>query len=215
MSKGTDQLVSLTPYIEVARSRAGDDPAHDFLHVTRVAGNATKILKHVTADEDVVMVAVWLHELFNYPKGHPLSHLSGDECAKEAAKVMEQFDFPVDKRAQVLDCIANHSFSKGVVPSSVEGKIVQDADRLDAIGAIGIARCFATCATMERPFYHPEDPLCEAREPDDKAYGVDHFYRKLLRIPDTLHTEAARVMAASRMQMMKDFLEQFKQEVMA
>ena len=84
------------------------------------------------------------------------------------------------------------------MPETIEGKVLQDADRLDAIGAIGIARCFATCAEMRVPFYNPDDPFCGVREPDDKRWGLDHFYRKLLRIPDGLHTATARAIAKDR-----------------
>jgi uncharacterized protein len=73
-----------------------------------------------------------------------------------------------DHADAIVTCIREHAFSRGIVPRTLEGRVVQDADRLDAIGAIGIARCMATCADMKRPFYSPEDPFCRAREPNDK-----------------------------------------------
>jgi HD superfamily phosphodiesterase len=85
--------------------------------------------------------------------------------------------------SSIATCIREHAFSRGTAPTTLEGEVLQDADRLDAIGAIGIARCMATCAEMRRPFYAPSDPFCGALEPDDKRCGIDHFYRKLLRIP--------------------------------
>jgi uncharacterized protein len=106
-----------------------------------------------------------------------------------------------------------HPFSLGVVPTTIEAKVLQDADRLDAIGAIGIARCFATTSVMKRPFYNPEDPFCAKREPDDKSWGLDHFYRKLLRIQDQLHTETARTMARERTAFMQAFLDQLAREL--
>jgi uncharacterized protein len=106
-----------------------------------------------------------------------------------------------------------HSFSRGLVPDTLEGKVLQDADRLDAIGAIGIARLFATSAAMRRPFYAEEDPFARAREPDDKQFGVDHFFRKLLRIRDGLHTETARAIAAERHDFMHAYLEQLAREI--
>lgn len=179
----------------------------------RVAENARTILTEVAADVDIVMASVYLHELFNYPKGHPKSRESGDVCAEHALVVMEQLDFPEEKREAVAYAIANHSFSKGVVPSTMEGKVLQDADRLDAIGAIGMARLFSTCASMERPFYHEADPFCEAREPNDKAYGLDHVYVKLLRIPDTLHTDIARFLASRRMEWIRAYLREMAVEL--
>jgi uncharacterized protein len=198
----------------VAQSRsAGSGPAHDFAHVERVAANAQKIGIAEGAELDVVVPAALLHELFNYPKGHPLSHLSGEVCAEHAAQVLNEVDCPTALVEPICECIRVHAFSRGLVPATTEGKVLQDADRLDAIGAIGIARCFATCAEMGVPFYNALDPFCEAREPDDKRWGLDHFYRKLLRIPAGFHTEAARRIAASRVRMMEAFLSQLRDEI--
>jgi uncharacterized protein len=91
--------------------------------------------------------------------------------------------------------------------------VLQDADRLDAIGAIGVARCFATGAVMRQPFYHPEDPFPSSRELDDKRWSLDHFYRKLLRIPATLHTATARKLAEERARFMEAFLAQLAREI--
>lgn len=198
----------------VAASRcAGNGPAHDFLHVTRVTENARRIGLAEGADLDVVVPAALLHELFNYPKGHPLSHLSGEVCAEQAAEVLRDADCPADLIAPICECIRIHAFSRGLVPETLEGKVLQDADRLDAIGAIGIARCFATCAEMGVPFYQPDDPFCEAREPDDKRWGLDHFYRKLLHVPEGLHTATARALAGARIRMMETFLAQLGHEL--
>lgn len=211
---GLITLIDIQRYIDVARGRSGQDPAHDFLHVMRVFDNAKRILRDEPADEAIVLVSVLLHELFNYPKDHPESHLSGDVCAEAASAVMKELRFPEEKRVSVMDSIANHSFSKGVIPTFIEGKILQDADRLDSIGAIGVARCFATCASMERPFYHLTDPLCESHTPNDKLYGVDHFFTKLLRVPQTLHTETAKRLAGPRIEWMQGYLVQLRQEVL-
>jgi uncharacterized protein len=205
--------VDYTVFMEIAKARSSDDPAHDYLHVQRVYENARRILQHESADEEVVLTAVLLHELFNYPKHHPESHRSGEICAEIAKGVLEEHGFNREKIPHVLDAIRNHSFSKGVVPTTIEGKIVQDADRLDAIGAIGIARCFATCSSMGRPFYNPEDPLCEHRDPNDKEYGIDHFFTKLFKIAEGMHTETARQIAAQRTEYMRQFLVQLSDEL--
>lgn len=199
---------------ELAQSRcAGNGPAHDFLHVSRVTDNARTIGLAEGADLDVVLPAALLHELFNYPKGHPESHLSGEVCAEHAAAALKQLDWPDHLIGAIRKCIHVHAFSRGLVPATLEAKVLQDADRLDAIGAIGVARCFATCAEMGVPFYQFADPFCEQREPDDKRWGLDHFYRKLLLIADGLHTETARSLAADRVRLMKAFLEQLRAEL--
>ena len=95
----------------------------------------------------------------------------------------------------------------------MEGRILQDADRLDAIGAVGIARCFSSGAAMGRPFYNETDPFCTNRTPDDKEWTLDHFYRKLLRLESGFHTETARAMARERTAFLHDFLTQFSREI--
>jgi uncharacterized protein len=195
---------------------AGAEPAHDALHVARVMANARRIADAEGADVDVCVTAALLHELFNYPKNHPESSRSGDVCAEHAAALLrEQRHFDDAFINRVAYCIRVHAFSRGIVPETLEGKVLQDADRLDAIGAIGIARCFATSAEMKRPFYAPDDPFCRAREPDDKQWGIDHFYRKLLRIGDGLHTATARAIAGERIAFMRAFLDQLEREVAA
>ncbi len=205
--------VDFAPLMRVAREQSSADPAHDFLHVQRAWNNAQRILHGTPADVDVVGPAILLHELFNYPKDDPRSPLSGDVCAEYAEEVLARTDYPREKRGQVLDCIRFHSFSRGVVPSHIEGKIVQDADRLDALGAIGIARLFATGALMKIPFYHATDPFAEHREWNDKQQSLDHVYTKLLKLADTMHTPVAKAMAVSRMEFVKQYVRQLQNEI--
>ena len=201
----------VTELAEAARLRCGSEPAHDWLHVQRVAGSVRQIVAGEGGDLEVALPAALLHELFNHPKGHPESHLSGERCADEAEALLARLGWPRVK--EIGYCIRVHSFSRGIFPETLEAKILQDADRLDAIGAIGVMRCFATCADMKRPFYAPEDPFCAARAPDDKQWGLDHFYKKLLKIPDGLHTAAARRMAGERAEFMRAFLTQLGREL--
>jgi uncharacterized protein len=209
-----DSLACLTRLDAVAVSRcAGAEPAHDYLHVKRVASTARAIAEAEGADGFVCVAAALLHELFNHPKGHPESHLSGEVCAEHAAAVLRDQGCPPSRVEAVAYAIRVHPFSRGIVPATLEGKVLQDADRLDSIGAIGIARCFATSAAMKRPLYASVDPFCTAREPDDKAYGLDHFYRKLLRIPEHLHTPTAKRLAAERVPAMRAYLEQLAREI--
>ena len=206
-----DRLARLRAIAEARCEGAG--PAHDFIHVLRVAENARRIGTAEGARIDVVVPAAILHELFNHPKGHPESHLSGDVCAEHAEVVLRAENCPSDLASAITLCIRDHAFSKGIVPVALEGKVVQDADRLDAIGAIGIARCMATCAEMRRPFYSPIDPFCRSRAPNDKEWGIDHFYRKLLKIPPTLHTDTARAIAIERLDTMTAFLGALEREI--
>jgi uncharacterized protein len=184
----------------------GRPPAHDWSHVLRVERVARQIAEAEGARVDVVVTAALLHELVNLPKHHPESHRSGDLCAEAALRLLG--DSPIAE--DVASCIRDHAFSKGAAPRTPEAAILQDADRLDAIGAIGIARCFATSTEMMRPFYADDDPFCRTRAPDDKQWGIDHFYRKLLRIE--FHTKTA-ALARERFAMMRAFLDQLEREI--
>jgi len=199
---------------EIARERCvGAEPAHDFQHVLRVAANARAIAAAEGARVEIAVAAALLHELFNLPKDHPESARSGELCAEHALAVLRDQRWPEADAQAVAYCIRVHSFSRGLVAETLEAKVLQDADRLDAIGAIGVARCFATCAKMARPFYDPADPLCERRAPDDKLWGVDHFYKKLRKIPSTLNTATGRAMAEERARFMDLYLLQLKAEI--
>jgi uncharacterized protein len=191
----------------------GADAAHDWQHVLRVAGNAAALCAAEGADAGVVVPAALLHELFNHPKNHPDSARSGEICAERALVALADLGWPEAEAQRIAYCIRVHGFSRGIVPDTLEARVLQDADRLDAIGAIGIARCFATGGTMGASFYDPDDPFCARREPDDKRFSVDHFYRKLLRIEGTLHTATARRLAGERTRFMQVFLDQLGREI--
>jgi uncharacterized protein len=210
VTSGADRIARLRA---VAEARATAEPAHDFLHVLRVTANAERIAEAEGARMDVVVPAALLHELFNYPKGHPDSPRSGEVCAEHAREVLQAEGVAADVADAVATCIREHPFSRGILPATLEGRVLQDADRLDAIGAIGIARCMATCADLKRPFYSLDDPFCARRAPDDKAWGIDHFYTKLLRVPAGLHTPSARAMAQERVRTMETFLAALAREI--
>lgn len=198
----------------VARAACRDrEPAHDALHVMRVARAARAIASVEGAHVDVCVAAALLHEQFNYPKSHPESHRSGEVCAEHAKRELESVGWPAELVEPVCYAIRVHGFSAGIVPETLEGRILQDSDRLDAIGAIGVARCFATAADMKSLFYHPEDPFCRRREPDDRSFAVDHFYRKLLEIPERLHTGTARAMARRRIDFLNTFIEELRDDI--
>jgi uncharacterized protein len=200
-----------------ARARArSNEPAHDFFHVERVVTNARAIARGErlsAASEGVVASAALLHELFTLPKDHPDSARSGDLCAERARELLEHENAPAAMIAPVVEAIRDHAFSKGVVPDAPESRVLQDADRLDAIGAIGLARMWATCADMKRPFYSPVDPFCATRSPDDKAWGLDHVFKKLLAIPARLHTDTARSLAEDRVSFLRVYVDQLRKEL--
>jgi len=196
-----------------ADALATAEPAHDVFHVERVVTNAILIARAEGAAVAIAATAGLLHELFNLPKSHPDSHRAGDICAEHARAALVAEHAPGESVDPVCAAIRDHAFSKGVVPDALETKVLQDADRLDAIGAIGLARMWATCADMKRPFYAPEDPFCERRAPDDKSWGLDHVYRKLLAVPGRLHLATSRRIAERRVAFLHAYVAELRAEI--
>ncbi|MGC9514473.1 HD domain-containing protein [Methanocrinis sp.] len=198
---------------EVMPLYEGNDPAHDFSHALRVCRNARLIGEEEGADLRVALLAALLHDAGSGPK---LPKRRADaEAGKLAAleDLLKRRDMPEDVRGRVLRAVETHSFSKGMNPETMEEMVLQDADRLDAIGAIGIARVFLTGGALGRPLYNPEDPFCRKREPDDGRWNLDHFYRKLLKLEDGMHTEAGRRLARRRGAVLRRYLMDLEDEI--
>ena len=198
---------------EQVKQKMKNDSAHDFNHVMRVYKNAQKLCKNENVNEKLVLTAVLLHDIISYPKFDKRSKYSAVRSAKESKKILKNLNFSSKEIQIVYDAISDHSFSKGKIPQSIEGKILQDADRLDAIGAIGIARVFAVGGSENRAFYNIDDPFCKNRIPDDKTWTLDHFYKKLLKLESLMNTKSAKIEAKKRTKLLKTFLSELKQEV--
>jgi len=190
-----------------------NDVSHDFEHIMRVLKNATRIARKEKADVRVITAAALLHDIISYPKSDPRSKNSSSDSAEESRKILKKYDFTHDEIDIISDAIRDHSFSRGVVPRTMEGKILQDADRLDALGAIGIARTFAVGGAENRTFYNKDDPFCKKRSPDDKIWTLDHFYKKLLLLEKTMNTKTGKIEARKRIKIMKKFLDELKKEI--
>ena len=198
---------------EVKKIMDGDS-AHDFEHVMRVYKNAKKICKEEKANEKLILSAALLHDIVSYPKSDKRSKMSSLESAKKSKQILKKYDFSKEEIMIISDAICDHSFSQNKVPKTLEGKILQDADRLDALGAIGIARVFATGGSLKRPFYNLDDPFCKTRIPDDKIWTVDHFFQKLLKLESLMNTKSGKVEAKRRTRVLKEFLNYLKQELL-
>jgi uncharacterized protein len=194
-------------------ARLAADPAHDMAHVHRVVENARRLCAHERADPAIVIPAAWLHDCVSLPKNHPDRPLASRQAAALACDFLASQGVPAPRLAAIAHAIEAHSFSAAIPPATLEAKVVQDADRLDALGAIGIARCLLTGGAIHRPLYAPDDPFCDRRAPDDANFCIDHFYRKLFAIARTLHTATARQEAATRVEFMRQFLGQLGQEI--
>ena len=189
------------------------DLAHDYQHVLRVVNNATKLCQQEGAIDAVVLPAAWLHDCLSLPKDHPQRALASQLAADKAIAFLTSIKYPAEHYQAIHHAICCHSFSANITPTTLEAKIVQDADRLDALGAIGIARCLQVSSQLKRPLYAPEDPFCTNREADDKSYTLDHFYQKLLKIKDSMHCDSAKKEANKRSQYMLTFLAQLDAEI--
>jgi uncharacterized protein len=190
-----------------------NDTAHDFDHVMRVYKNAQKITKKEKANKKLVLSAVLLHDIVSYPKSSKRSKSSSIESAKKSKLILKKYNFTTEEINIISGSIADHSFSQNKTPQTLEGKILQDADRLDALGAIGIARVFATSGSLNRSFYNTDDPFCTKRNPNDDRWAIDHFFKKLLKLEFTMNTKSGKIEAKKRTKVLKIFLKQIKDEI--
>jgi len=190
-----------------------NDPAHDFEHVMRVYNNAQKIAKKEKANQKLVLTAALLHDIVSYPKSSKRSKFSSVDSAKKSKIILKKFGFSEKEITIVSDAIEDHSFSQNKIPETLEGKILQDADRLDALGAIGIARVFATSGSLNRPFYNINDPFCSKRNANDSLWAIDHFFNKLLKLESMMNTKSGKIEAKKRTKVLKEFLKQLKNEI--
>lgn len=191
-----------------------DDPSHDFLHHERVLSLALSIAKTENADLDIIIPAALFHDAVNYPKNDPRSRGAAEESAVLVGRVLKKIKaFPRKKILLVQTAIAQCSFSKGIMPELLESKILQDADRLEATGAIAIMRTFSSTGQMKRSFYHAKDPFAKARELAPFEHGLDLFYVRLLKVEKMMHTRLAKSIAKRRTKFLHDFLAELKLEL--
>lgn len=191
------------------------DAAHDLLHIRRVVASARRLAAAEGARLEIVLPAAWLHDCVSIPKDSPLRATASTVAAEAACDFLAASGYPPDLLPAIAHAIAAHSFSAGIVPETIEAKVVQDADRLDALGAIGLARCLMLGGEIHRPLYHAAEPFPATRSPDDRAYTIDHFYTKLLSLAGTMRTASARAEAERRTAFLRAFLDQLATELSA
>lgn len=193
----------------------GAEGGHDWWHIYRVWQNSKLIIQGEEADPLVVELAVLLHDIAD-PKFY-----NGDECIGPmmAKAHLESLKVPQETIDHVVKIIENMSFKnsiEGVTFNSKEMQIVQDADRLDAIGAIGIARAFNYGGYKNRALYDPKIPpdlqMTKEQYKNSKAPTINHFYEKLLLLKDQMNTATGKKIAEDRHIFMTKYLEQFYHE---
>ncbi len=199
---------------EKIRKRSGDffrHSHHSKSHVERVYNLAVRIAKEENADLDVVKAASLLHDIARAMEDEGKIEDHAVEGAKMARKVLDEVNFPKEKIDMVIHCIEVHRFRKGVKAENLEAKILQDADRLDIIGAIGIARVFSRGGWENMPIHDPSIPPKE-RYDGRSLTSVNHIYEKNLKVKDTLNTSTAKQIAEGRHKFVEQFLERFLKE---
>lgn len=190
------------------------DAGHDLAHLDRVWRNCQRISAAETqVDQKCLLAAAYLHDLVNLPKSSFDRAQASRLSAQAALPHLVVLGFDTGTQLAVAHAIEAHSFSAGIPPTTIEAKILRDADRLDALGAIGIARTFMISGQMQTPLYDPDDPFAQNRQPDDRKWALDHWEIKLLRLPDGLCTDAAKTMAKERLAFMRLYLAQLSQEL--
>ncbi|GAB2657657.1 HD domain-containing protein [Vibrio panuliri] len=199
--------------LEYAKAQMLQDPAHDIAHVLRVVRTAKQLAQNEGAQLEVVVPAAYLHDCVSLAKNHPDRAKSSHLAADKAILFLQQLGYPAEYFQDIHHAIVAHSFSAKVIPKTLEAEVVQDADRLDALGAIGVARCIQVGTALGVALYNPQDPFCQQRDPDDRLYSVDHFYTKLFTLKDTMCTDSARREGEKRTEFMRQYLAQLAGEV--
>ena len=206
-------LISLAAGLLPHALEISDDGAHDLAHLQRVWHNVRTLHEAEGGDLEVLLAAVLLHDCVAVEKNSPLRSQASRLAAEKASSVLAELNWPSDKIASVAHAIEAHSFSANITPLTLEAKIVQDADRLDSLGMLGVARTFYVAGRMGAALYDPHDPQAKHRDYDDKRFCLDHFQTKLLHLADGFQTVAGQRLAQIRHERLKGFMEQLMEEI--
>ena len=192
----------------------GNDPSHDGNHALQVLKNVEMLAEKEGGDLDILIPAALLHDVVIYAKNDPQSDQAPTESAQLTKEILESLEeYPQDKISSVMEVIERCSFNKTEEPATLEGKIIRDADKLEATGAVSIMRTFSSGGQMGRPLYHRDDPFAENRTADARQQSLDLFYERLLVARDRMYTDTAKEIANQRTEILHVFLEQLKKEI--
>ena len=199
--------------LDFAAKATAADAAHDVLHIKRVLKNSLYLTEIEHVNPWITVPAACLHDCVPVAKDSSLRSQGSRLAAAAAVDFLTSVAFPAELLDDVYHAIEAHSYSARIQPRTREARVVQDADRLDSLGAIGIARCLLVGGRLDRPLCDPDDPFCDQRSPDDASYTLDHFYAKLLKLPATMQTPAGRAEAERRADLMRRYLDDLRQEI--
>ena len=197
----------------IPHATEGDDGSHDMAHIHRVFRNAMRIHAQEGGDGAVLAASVLLHDCVAVEKNSPLRAQASRLAAEKASGILRAQGWSDANIEAVAHAILTHSFSANIAPETLEAKILQDADRLDAIGMVGAARCFYIAGRMGSALYDPQDPLAKNRPLDDRRFAIDHFENKLFKLADGFKTEAGRQIAGERHTRLRQVRDLFLDEI--
>ncbi len=202
----------LRPLYEKVHGPGDGDAAHDFAHLLRVALWTCRLLEDPSLMEEGIAAAL-LHDLVNMPKNHPDRAKASEFSAEAARPLLSSAGFDSTSIERIALAIRQHSFSRGEPPTGPLGRALQDADRLEALGSIGIMRTYSTGVRMNTKYFDSEDPWAKQRPLDDTRFSLDHFFTKLFLLPQTMNTAAGREEAGQRLLPMRAFMESLGREL--
>lgn len=202
---------ALTKLFNIARSADEGDDAHGLEHALRVARWTVRLAPAGLWRQAIA--AALLHDLINVPKSSPDRHRASELSAAAARPHLAAAGFDPDEVNRIATAIRQHSFSRGERPTEALAMALQDADRLEALGAIGLMRCFATGERMGGALFDARDPWAERRELDDRRWSLDHLFTKLLALPETMCTDAGRHEARVRAAVIERFADAVADEL--
>ena len=190
------------------------DPAHDHAHFLRVVTTAKRLALEEGAKLEVVIPAAWLHDLVNVPKDDPRRSVASKLSGIQAVDYLRGAGYPEVYLEDIRHAIEAHSYSARIEAKTPEAAVVQDADRLDGLGAIGIARVFTVGGLLGRRIYEPGDPFGNSeRTLDDLENTLDHFFVKLFKTAETLRTRAGMEEGKRRVEAMRGYLKELGREL--
>lgn len=183
-----ESLRAIVPLFDV-------DGSHDLDHLDRVWTNCSRLSRSFAegqVDRTVLVAATYLHNCVCLPKDHPNRKRSSAMAAEESVVHLEKLDFPADRMGSLKHCILAHSKSAGISANTLEAKVSSDADKLDSLGAIGIARLFYTSGCLGQRMLHPTDPMALDRVANGQLYALDYYVETLAKLNDAFHLDVAK-----------------------
>lgn len=209
LASDNNGLTALKSQLDAVMIAMGEeDAAHDISHLRRVASTAIKIGAAESANLSVLTAAAYFHDLVNRPKNAPDRHRASTLSARRAVEILKaKFpSFPASEHGAVAHAVEAHSFSAGIAPVTIEAKVLQDADRLEALGAIGIARVFYIAGRLGQSLFDGCDPLAARRDLDDKKFALDHFRVKLMHLHESMQTDTGKQLALENTRYLVNFV---------